>query len=162
MTSPEPVPSRFLEPEMAERLVLLADSFHRLLGRELVHVDGGSPADLVSALWYDEAPIVAHGTQADPVFFFANLAALAAFESTLDQFTSMPSRYSAEAPEREERQTLLDRVSKHGYADDYRGVRITAKGRKFIITDGIVWNLIDPEGRLHGQAATFRPEELDD
>lgn len=160
MTTPDVVPARFLEQEMADRLVILADSFHRLLARPLVSVTGSSTADLVRALWQAEAPIVAHGTQEDPIFFFANRSALAAFDCTLDHFTSMPSRYSAEAPEREERQALLDRVRKHGFADDYRGVRITATGRKFTITDGIVWNLIDREGRLHGQAATFRREEI--
>lgn len=160
MAVPAPVPPLFLQPEMTGRLALLADSFQHLLGRALVAVDGDSPTDLVSALWSAATPIVAHGTEADPVFFFANCAALAAFESTLEQFTAMPSRYSAEAPDRAERQALLDRVSKHGYADDYRGVRITAKGRKFVITDGIVWNLTDQEGRLHGQAATFQPEAV--
>lgn len=160
MVEPAPVPPRFLESDMTERLLLLADSFHRLLGRALVDLEEDSPTDLVSALWNAETPIVAHGTEADPVFFFANRAALAAFETTLEQFTAMPSRYSAEAPDRAERQALLDRVSRYGYAGDYRGVRITAKGRKFVITDGIVWNLTDQEGRLHGQAATFQPEAV--
>lgn len=162
MTPADAVPADFLEPEMAARLVVLADSFHRLLGRPLVSATGGTSADLVTALWHADVPIVAHGTEGDPVFFFANQTALVAFESTLEQFTAMPSRYSAEAPERAERQGLLDRVRAHGFADDYRGIRITAKGRRFTISHGIVWNLIDQAGRLQGQAATFRPEPIND
>lgn len=107
MVEPAPVPPRFLESDMTERLRLLADSFCRLLGRALVDLEEDSPTDLVSALWNAETPIVAHGTEADPVFFFANRAALAAFETTVEQFTAMPSRYSAEAPDRAERQALL-------------------------------------------------------
>lgn len=56
---------------------------------------------------------------------------------------------------REERQILLDRVSASGFIDDYAGIRISATGRRFRIERAVVWNLIDPEGRIHGQAATF-------
>lgn len=99
--------------------------------------------------------MVAHGTQDDPVFFFGNRAALMAFESDVAAFNAMPSRLSAEAPLREERQALLDRVSAHGFIDDYAGVRISATGRRFRIENAIVWNLIDADGVRRGQAATF-------
>jgi hypothetical protein len=67
----------------------------------------------------------------------------------------MPSRLTAEAPEREERARLLERTARDGFVDDYRGVRITSTGRRFLIERAIVWNLTDAEGRRVGQAATF-------
>lgn len=145
------VPELYREPSRAPRIALIAESFARLLGRPLV-----DPAqDIVAALWDAPRVIVAHGTQDDPVFFFANRAALAAFESDVEAFTRMPSRLSAEAPLREERQALLDRVSRDGFIDDYAGVRISALGRRFRIERAIVWNLVDGAGARHGQAATF-------
>lgn len=148
------VPIPFRDPVAAAQIVRIAESYRRLLGKPLVADDG----DAVAALWHADAPIVAHGTQADPLFFFANRAALDAFEMSLDQFVGMPSRFSAEAPRREERQGLLDRVSRFGFIDNYRGIRITGRGRRLAITGGIVWNLVDPDGSIHGQAATFQPE----
>jgi len=99
--------------------------------------------------------VVAHGTEADPLFFFANRAALARFAMTADQFIGMPSRLSAEAPLRDERQALLERVTRDGFIADYAGVRIAADGTRFRIAAATVWNLVDPDGSVHGQAAAF-------
>lgn len=121
------------------------------MGRPLV----AQGADVVSALWNAPRAILAHGTEADPLFFFGNSYALEVFESDLAHFLGMPSRHSAEAPLREERQALLDRVTRDGFIDDYSGIRITATGRRFRIEGAIVWNLVDAQGARHGQAATF-------
>lgn len=40
--------------------------------------------------------------------------------------------------------------------DDYAGVRIARTGQRFLIQRATVWNLTDDQGRLGGQAATFR------
>lgn len=131
---------------------MMALSFERLLGRPLVSTDG---SDLIQSLWLAPFAIVAHGTQADPVFFFGNAAALDLFETDWATFTAMPSRYSAEAPSRAERQRLMERVAEQGFIDDYAGVRKSAKGRRFRIGPAVVWNILDQAGKLHGQAATF-------
>lgn len=145
------VPAAYRLPGAAERIMLVADSFRRLLGCDLV-VPGDDP---VAQLWDAPLAIVAHGTQDDPVFFFGNRCALDAFECDVDSFIAMPSRLSAEAPLRDERQALLDRVTRHGFIDDYAGIRISAKGRRFAIRQAIVWNLIAVDGTRHGQAAAF-------
>jgi hypothetical protein len=67
----------------------------------------------------------------------------------------MPSRLSAEPLHQGERQALLDRVIAHGFIDDYSGNRITAEGRRFRVEVATVWNLVDAEGVVHGQGATF-------
>ena len=50
---------------------------------------------------------------------------------------------------------MLDQVRRDGFMSGYRGVRIAKSGRRFIIADGVVWELIDEQGTRHGQAATF-------
>ena len=146
-----PVPEQYRYPPTARQVALIAESYRRLLGRSLV-----PPADeVVEALWRAPKAIVAHGTQADPIFFFGNHAALTAFECDVAAFTAMPSRYSAEELLREERQALLDRVTHDGFIDDYAGVRISATGRRFRIAGAVVWNLLDAAGIRHGQAAVF-------
>jgi hypothetical protein len=135
------------------RLPLLADSFQRLLGRPLLAVAPGD--DLAQSLWTAPQVIVAHGTQAEPVFFYGNRAALALFEMDFDAFTRLPSRLSAEPVAQSERARLLQAVTERGFIDDYRGVRISASGQRFTIENAVVWNLVDAHGVNHGQAATF-------
>lgn len=146
-----PLPQRFTTHDMRFRLGLIAESHERLTGRPLAP----GIVDPAEALWSAPCVIVAHGVEADPVFFFGNRAALDRFETTIDAFTAMPSRLSAEPMLREERQALLDRVTRDGFIDDYSGIRISAGGRRFRIEQATVWNLIDAQGAIHGQAATF-------
>ena len=131
------------------RLTLIAQSFARLIGQALV--------DPISAhaLWTAPRVILAHGTEDDPIFFYANRMALDLFEMPAADFLKLPSRLSAEAPSRAERARLLDRVRRDGFIADYAGVRIAATGRRFRIEQAVVWTLIDADGRSHGQAATF-------
>jgi len=133
------------------RLALIADSYARLLGQPLVDAQG----DLAEALWQAPRVIVAHGTEADPVFFYGNRLALHTFDMDFASFTRLPSRYSAEPLARKERARLLERVSRDGFIDDYAGVRISASGKRFRIERAVVWNLVDRAGGHHGQAATF-------
>jgi PAS domain-containing protein len=130
---------------------LLTASYARLVRQPLVS-DGHEAAWL-----YNEAPFVvlAHNTEPDPRFIYANNAAQACFEYSWDEFIGLPSRLSAEAPNRTDRQRLLDEVARNGFTMGYRGERIAKSGRRFWIEDGIVWQLIDAGGILRGQAATF-------
>ncbi|MEO0031526.1 MAG: hypothetical protein RIS94_1284 [Pseudomonadota bacterium] len=135
------------------RIALIAQSFARLLGRDLVPPG----IDPVAALWNAPLVVVAHGTQADPAFFFGNAAALAAFETDVESFTALPSRLSAEPALRDARARFMARVTRDGFVDDYSGWRISQRGRRFLIERGIVWNLVDQAGARHGQAACFTP-----
>jgi hypothetical protein len=116
---------------------------------------GGNDSELRKALWEAPRAIVAHGTEADPVFFYGNRAALQWFEMSEDEFARLPSRLSAEPIAQEARVKLLDKVSRQGYVDGYSGMRIAKSGRRFMITDTTVWNLLDEAGGCHGQAAVF-------
>lgn len=133
------------------RLPLIVDSYKRLTGQDLFP----SGSDIASALWELPQVILAHGTQADPIFFYGNRMALELFELTPSQIIQMPSRLSAELMEREAREKFLQRVTQNGFIDDYEGVRVSSSGKRFMIKQATVWNLIDRDGQLHGQAATF-------
>jgi hypothetical protein len=138
-----------------DRCRILAGSFERLLGRPLAP---GLPAGgraLVQALYDAPAVIVSHGLEPDPVFWFANRAAQALWEMDWDRFTRTPSRLSVEPDERATREALLRRAAERGYISDYRGVRVSASGRRFRIEDVILWEVADERGVRHGQAATF-------
>ena len=138
--------------EDPEFFALLTRSYARLVGSALV-AEGRGPAWL-----YREAPfaVVAHNTEADPRFIYANEAAQACFEYPWDEFTQLRSRFSAEAPNRIERQRLLESVAEKGFVTGYRGLRIARSGRRFWIQDGVVWQLMNETGISCGQAAVFR------
>lgn len=141
--------------EDPEFFALLVESYRRLLGENPPFLPPGAPH---TPSWlYAEAPmcVLAHNTHPDPRFIYANRAAQALLEYSWDEITSLQSRFSAEAPERAERQRLLEKVDRDGFATGYSGVRIAKSGRRFVIEDGILWQLREREGTLRGVAATF-------
>lgn len=133
---------------------LLLDSHQRLTGRPLL-LEAATEAATARALYHAPFVVLSHGLEADPQFNYANLAAQRLFEMDWEAMIGLPSRYSAEAPERGERERLLAQVAAQGYIDDYAGVRVARSGRRFRIETATVWNLADAEGRPRGQAAAF-------
>jgi hypothetical protein len=135
----------------AGREALIAQSFARITGSALAPPGG----DVAAVLWNLPAAIVAHGTEADPVFFYGNRAALALFGFSAEEFARLPSRLSAEPAGRAARAKLMARVERDNFVAGYSGVRISKKGARFRIEGATVWNLIDGRGALCGQAAIF-------
>ena len=136
-----------------EFFCLLSDSYRRLVGKSLVP-DGMSVSE--SAAWlYEVAPfgVLAHSAAADPVFVYGNVRAQAIFGYNWDELTALPSRLSAEMPERSERQAFLDQVARDGFVTGYRGVRVAKSGERFWIEHATVWQLVDEAGTHRGQAA---------
>ena len=133
---------------------LLLDSHARLLGRDLVD-RAGSDVDQARRLFEAAFVVVSHGVEADPVLNYGNRVALALWEMEFETLARTPSRLTAEPVHREERARLLDRTRRHGFVDDYAGVRISSTGRRFRIERATVWNLVDAAGVHRGQAATF-------
>lgn len=133
---------------------LLLDSYRHWLHAELVD-RAASPEEQARSLYHAPFVVVSHGTEADPLLSYGNQAALALWEMDIDTLCGMPSRQTAEAMHRDERARLLARTSEKGYVDDYRGIRISGTGKRFLIQRAIVWNLVDHQGRDQGQAATF-------
>jgi len=76
----------------SEFFALLMGSYARLVGKLLV------PEGKDAAWLYAQAPIavVAHNTDPDPKFIYANRCAQTCFEYSWDEFIGLPSRLSAE------------------------------------------------------------------
>ena len=135
-----------------ERLDLIAESFARLTGRTLA--DGGADGR-ERALWETPRVIVAHGTEAQPRFFYGNRAALGLFEMRAAEFIGLASDQSAEPAARHARAKMLAALERDRIVEGYTGVRVAASGRRFEIVGATVWDLLDAHGERHGQAATF-------
>ena len=139
---------------------LLRNSYHRLTGLSLIPED---IEDSEAADWlYKTAPfgILAHNTASDPIFIYGNQAAQNLFGYNWDELTALPSRLSAEAPLREDRQRFLEQVQRDGFISGYSGVRITKDGRRFRIENATVWQLVDDNGTHHGQAAMLPADKI--
>jgi PAS domain-containing protein len=134
-----------------EFFALLTGSYARLVGAPLV--PKGKDANWL----YRDAPFVvlAHNTEADPIFIYANRAAQRCFGYSWEEFMTLPSRLSAEPADQAARQALLDAVAKNGFMRGYSGVRVAKSGARFHIEEGIVWELVNLEGVRRGQAAKF-------
>ena len=104
-------------PELIAHVGRLLDSYRRLLGCELLPRTG-NPIEDARRLFEAPRVVVSHGTEADPVLNYGNRAALQLWETDFAALTRMPSRLTAEAPEREERARLLERTARDGCVGD--------------------------------------------
>lgn len=139
---------------LAEQAELLLSSFYYMTGQNLIAPEL-TDENKYRALFEASFCVVSHGIEADPIFNYGNNTALALFELGWKDFTSLASRHSAEPKIRQERQKLLMQVSKHGFIDSYRGVRVSSTGRRFLVENAVVWNLMDKSGAYCGQAAVL-------
>lgn len=149
-------------PHSIAQIEMIARSLKHWTGRDLLPqvvseqpAGKESPADFARRVFQAPFVLVSHGTQSDPVLNYGNQAALTLWEASWDELTRMPSRLTAEAPNREARDRLLAAVTQHGFIDDYSGIRISRAGRRFRILQATVWNLLDHQQNHAGQAARF-------
>ncbi len=150
----------WLQKALLQHIQLLLYSFHHWTGDHLIPIsDHKSALEIANLLFNADFVVVSHGTQADPVLNYGNQQALDLWKMDWHTFTSTPSRYTAEVMERSEREQLLAQAKSQGYISDYRGIRIASNGDRFYINQAIIWNVVDQEGKLWGQAATFRDWE---
>jgi hypothetical protein len=139
---------------LSEHIGLVSNSYRKLLGEKLIE-ENKAHETLAKTLFYAPFVIVSHNTAEDPVFNYANLKALDLFGFSWQEFTQLPSRLSAEPIHQLEREKLLAEVNRKGYIADYKGIRLTKMGQRFLIKNAVVWNLLDSNGRYAGQAARF-------
>lgn len=148
--------------ELLEPSRLILRNYRRIFGRDLV--TPGDPDSGVAALFGAPfAVLSALGSfGSDHLFNYANRQALTLFEYEWNELIGKPSSSSAEPVHRDERRRLLDEVGKHGFIENYCGIRISKNGRRFRIKKATVFNLLDDEGNYAGQSATFADwERLD-
>ncbi len=132
----------------------LLDSYARLLKEELISREG-TAMEQAERLFKSPFVVASHGLQDDPILNYGNQTALDLWEMDWEQFTQTPSRLTAEPMNREERARMLKQARTHGYIRDYRGIRISRTGQRFLVERATVWNLHKPDGTPLGQAATF-------
>lgn len=147
----------WLQTHLLEHIQLLLYSFHHWTGKDLLPISNyQSSVEIANSLFKADFVIVSHGTQADPILNYGNQKALDLWKMDWQTLTSTPSRYTAEPMERGEREQLLAQAKSQGYISNYRGIRIASNGDRFYIDRAIIWNVVDQQGKLWGQAATFR------
>ena len=138
---------------MKPYLELLSNSYKNFLKEELIgNLDDLDKADFVCAshYYYED----------EPKFIYGNQKALELWELDKESFIGMPSKFTAEELEREERQKMLDEVNRNGFIKNYSGVRISSTGRRFMINNALVWNVLDESGQTVGQAVKFDDYEF--
>lgn len=99
--------------------------------------------------------VASHGAEADPILNYGNQAALNLWAMDWQQFTQTPSHLTAESPNREERTRMLQQAKIQGYISNYRGIRISSTGKRFLVNQATIWNIHKPDGTAIGQGATF-------
>lgn len=144
----------WMTPEKIAWTQLLLESFRYWTGGDLM-ARCGSPMEQARMLFEVPFVVVSHGNEADPILNYGNRVALDLWAMDWAEFSKTASRHTAEPVAQGERERMLAEATARGYFSDYRGVRISKTGRRFLVEDAIVWNLVDTEGRKHGQAATF-------
>ena len=142
------------EPRVVEWNQRLLTSYRHWTGRELIERIGDSSSQ---ARVLFEAPfvVVSHGMESDPILNYGNQAALDLWEMSWEQLIRTPSKLTAQPDDRSERERMLAHAKSQGYFDGYRGVRISATGRRFLVEQALIWTVIDLTGQRIGQAATF-------
>ena len=137
--------------------VLLLQSHQRAFGRSLIAMGQPDPPQrLISqALFACGFPVLAHGTGNDPKLTYANAAALQLWDSCWSDLIGMPSRLTAPETERAERSNALGQAKRLDAVKNYRGIRISREGRRFMINNAKIWTLWDGDGQVCGQAASF-------
>ena len=158
VVSQSSVPSVELPPWQTaawiQQTQIILNSWRLHLGKELLE-RSEDPEDEARRLFEAPFVVVSHGTQEDPILNYGNRMALELWEMDAATLLTMPSRLTAEPMHRDERAQMMRRAAKQGYVDDYRGVRISRTGKRFLIDRAVIWNLQNASGYRVGQAATF-------
>ena len=134
---------------------LLLQSHQRAFGQPLIAAAqaGRSKRLLCQELFACGFPVLAHGTEKDPQLGYANAAA-PAVETNWDELIGMPSRLTHRTANRQNAAAPGPSPTP-GCVRNYRGIRISRKGRRFMINNAKIWTLWNAEERLCGQAACF-------
>lgn len=101
-------------------------------------------------------PVLAHGSEDDPKLTYANADALLLWETTWTGLIGLPSKLTAPESERVERQEALGKAEDFKAISGYGGIRISRRGRRFMIRNARIWSVRDNSEKVLGQAASFR------
>jgi MEKHLA domain len=142
-------------PVVIHHTQCLLDSYRHWFSQDLLAAPSPDPETAAHQLFFAPFAVLSHGTEADPILNYGNQTALNLWEMAWPDFTQMPSCLTAEPDLREVRSQLLATAAQQGYLTGYEGVRISKTGQRFFIQNATIWRVLDREGNLCGQAATF-------
>ena len=100
-------------------------------------------------------PVLAHDGGLEPKLTYANAAALGLWDAPWDDLVGLPSRLTAPTAEQAERSLALNKAKSEDAIEGYSGIRISRKGRRFMIQNARIWTLWDEQQQAFGQAASF-------
>ena len=141
-----------------KHVTLIIESYERICKKSFP-IPGSKSNPLESVHHSSEYAIVSHGLQKDPIFNYANLAAQKLWKLSWEEFIQLPSKQSAKPDKIAKRELLLKEAFLKGYVENYEGTRIDKNGKEFFIKNVTLWNLMDKNGIMHGQAALFNEWE---
>ena len=132
----------------------LLNSYCHWTGENLINREGPH-IEQSERLFFAPFVVVSHDNQSDPHLNYGNRCALALWEMEWEELRNTPSRLTAEPMNRAERIRMLEQASLQGIITDYRGIRISRTGRRFLVEKATVWNVLDETLTPCGQAAMF-------
>jgi hypothetical protein len=141
-------------PQIVQWCQYLLDSYAHWVKQELIERND-TPLEQAERLFNSAFIVVSHNSESDPILNYGNQAALNLWMMDWQQFTKTPSRLTAEALNREERARMLEQARTQGYISDYRGIRISSTGQRFLVEQAIIWSIQKTDGIAIGQGAIF-------
>lgn len=147
------------QSEIISHSRLLADSYQFWTGQELFP-EISNDLELSHAMYFAPFVVVSHGLEKDPIFNYGNLQAQQLWQLSWAEFTSMPSRLSAEPIEVVKRNKLLAEGRKRGITYIDQAIRINKEGKRFYIKDVVLFNLQDDNNKYQGQGAVYAKWEF--
>jgi hypothetical protein len=147
------------QSEIISHSRLISSSYQFWTG-EILFPEINNDLELAKAMYFAPFVVVSHGTESDPIFNYGNLRAQELWQLSWSEFTSMPSRLSAEPVEEAERNRLLEEGRKRGVTYLEKGIRINKEGKRFYIKDVVLFNLQDDSQIFLGQGAVYASWEF--
>ena len=144
----------WLKEPILSWIALVLDSYVHWTGVELLN-RVGPRREQAQCLFSAPFVLASHGIETDPILNYGNAQALQLWEMNWQEFVATPSRVTAEPVNQAERARMLHQAATQGWIRNYRGVRISKTGKRFLVEQATVWNVIDQHRHKVGQAATF-------
>jgi len=136
-------------PDMQRQAARLARSFQHWTGRALV--EPGDATEIATRLF--EHPSAVLSLADGPTYNYGNRRAMELFELDWYSLLNMVGDESVEPHLRQERTEALREALHKGFISNFEGVRISSRGRRRRIEDGILFTLLDEAGERCGVGA---------
>jgi MEKHLA domain len=147
----------YQQESVIKQSLIIIKSYRHWTGKDLIDTSG-TDQEIAERLFKAHFPVLSHTNVADPIFNYGNKIALELWELDWTEFTQLPSRKSAEPIEQTERDRILKTCKEKGICN-WSGVRISSTGKRYLISNGLLWNLLDENQQFCGQSATYYPWE---